>query len=127
MPDGPESLYDAMNEADLLISDVSSVLSDWLACGRPYLVTNPQRLPAEELHSRFPTTRGGAVLAPGEDVLPLVDEAVGADPMAGPREELSRYLLGPHRQDPMQDFVDEVAAFVARTPSPRSDRLEEAR
>ena len=127
VPDGPEALYDAMNEADLLISDVSSVLSDWLACGRPYLVTNPQRLPAEELHSRFPTTRGGAVLAPGEDVLPLVDVAVGADPMAGAREELSRYLLGPHRQDPMQDFVDEVAAFVARTPSPRSDRLEEAR
>lgn len=127
VPDGPEALYDAMNEADLLISDVSSVLSDWLACGRPYLVTNPQRLPAEELHSRFPTTRGGAVLAPGQDVLPLVDVAVGADPMAGAREELSRYLLGPHRQDPMQDFVDEVAAFVARTPSPRSDRLEEAR
>jgi hypothetical protein len=67
------------------------------------------------------------VLAPGDDVLPLVDAAVGADPMAGAREELSRYLLGPHRQDPMQDFVDEVAAFVARTPSPRSDRLEEAR
>ena len=118
VPDGPEALYAAMNEADLLISDVSSVLSDWLACGRPYLVTNPQRLPAEELHSRFPTTRGGAVLAPGEDVLRLVDVAVGADPMAATREELSRYLLGPHRQDPMQDFVDEVAAFVARAPLP---------
>ena len=114
VPDGPEALYDAMNEADLLISDVSSVLSDWLACGRPYLVTNPQRLPAEELHSRFPTTRAAPCWHRGRTCCPLVDVAVGTDPMAGAREELSRYLLGPHRQDPMQDFVDEVAAFVAR-------------
>ena len=78
---------------------------------------------ARDLEALAPRTRSATL----QDVLPLVDVAVGADPMAVTREGLSRYLLGPHRQDPMQDFVDEVAAFVARTPSPRIDRLEEAR
>ena len=113
--EGPEALYEAMREADVLLSDVSSVLSDWLATGRPYLVTNPQGLAVDELHARFPTTRGGAVLSAGDDVLALVDDSVARDPMADRRGQLARYLLGPRREDPVADFADEVAAFVARS------------
>jgi CDP-glycerol glycerophosphotransferase (TagB/SpsB family) len=108
------ALYDAMSEADVLLGDVSSVLSDWLVSGRPYVVTNPRRLPAEELHERFATTRGGSVLSPGGDLLAIVDEALGADALERPRYELARYLLGPVREDPLLDFVEEVAAFVDR-------------
>jgi hypothetical protein len=114
VPDDPMALYDAMSEADVLLADVSSVLSDWLVSGRPYVVTNPRRLPAEELHERFPTTRGGSVLSPGGDLLAILDEALGADALERPRHELARYLLGPVRQDPMLDFVEDVAAFVDR-------------
>ncbi|MGY1641616.1 CDP-glycerol glycerophosphotransferase family protein [Geodermatophilus sp. SYSU D00703] len=120
--DGPEALYEAMREADVLLSDVSSVLSDWLATGRPYVVANPRGLAVEELHTRFPTTRGGAVLSPEDDVLALVDEAVVRDPLAARREELARYLLGPRREDPVADFADEVAAFVARSRAAVEDR-----
>lgn len=123
VPDGPEALYEAMREADVLLSDVSSVLSDWLATGRPYVVTNPQDLTVRELHTRFPTTRGGAVLSPGDDVLALVDEALGSDPLAAGREELARYLLGPRREDPVRDFADEVAAFVERSRATAECRL----
>ena len=125
--DGPESLYDAMNQADVLLSDVSSVLSDWLASGRPFIVTNPQQLKPEELWSRFPTTRAGDVLERGAEVLSLVDVAMGADPQGPARLEMSRYLLGEHREDPMQDFVDEVTAFIARSAVRSTDQMEEAR
>jgi hypothetical protein len=115
LPDAPESLYEAMRVSDVLIADVSSVLSDWLACRRPYLVTNPQQLAAAELHERFPTTQGGAVLDPGGDVLDLLDQALGSDPLAARRLQLAHHLIGPLREDPLQDFVDEVTAAVRRS------------
>jgi CDP-glycerol glycerophosphotransferase (TagB/SpsB family) len=115
LPDAPEALYEAMREADVLISDVSSVLSDWLACRRPYVVTNPQMLATAELHERFPTTQGGAVLEPDGDVLALLDEALASDPLAARRSRLARHLIGPPREDPLQDFVDEVSAAVRRS------------
>ena len=126
VPDDPMALYDAMSEADVLIGDVSSVLSDWLVSGRPYLVTNPRLLPVEELHERFPTTRGGAVLSPGGDVMDLVDEALGADALAPRRYELARYLLGAVRDDPVRDFVEEVGAFVARAERARPQQAPAA-
>ncbi|HKG52450.1 MAG TPA: CDP-glycerol glycerophosphotransferase family protein [Actinomycetales bacterium] len=122
VPDDPMALYDAMSEADVLVADVSSVLSDWLVSSRPYVVTNPRRLPADELHERFPTTRGGAVLSPGGDVLEIVDEALGADRLEHSRYQLARYLLGDVRDDPIRDFVDEVAAFVDRADAARAAR-----
>jgi xanthosine utilization system XapX-like protein len=115
LAEAPEALYEAMRVSDVLISDVSSVLSDWLACRRPYLVTNPQRLAPTELHERFPTTQGGAVLDPEGDVLGLLDEALGSDRLAPRRSQLAHHLIGPPRQDPLQDFVDEVSAFVRRS------------
>jgi hypothetical protein len=115
LPDSPEALYAAMREADLLITDVSSVISDWLACRRPYVVTNPLSLPSAELHERFPTTRGGAVLDPDGDVLSLLDDALGPDRLAVCRAELAHFLIGAPRKDPVQDFVDEVSACVRRS------------
>jgi hypothetical protein len=112
--DEPESLYEAMREADVLLSDVSSVVSDWLATGRPYVIANPRGLTAQELHSRFPTTRGGAVLSAADDVVGLVSEAVHSDPLAVLRSQLAHHLLGPRTDDPVEDFVDEVSAFVER-------------
>lgn len=115
LPDGPGALYDAMREADVLLADVSSVLSDWLATRRPYLVTNPQQLPVAELDQRFPTTVAGAVLQPGGDVLTLLGEAAGPDALSGRRNRLAHHLIGPPREDPMGDFVGEVSAAVRRS------------
>jgi CDP-glycerol glycerophosphotransferase (TagB/SpsB family) len=123
VPDGSEALYEAMREADLLVSDVSSVLSDWLATGRPYVVANPRGLADEELHARFPTTRGGGVLSTADDILAMVDEAMTGDPLAARREELARYLLGPRQEDPVTAFADEVAAFVERSRRGQAGRV----
>ena len=110
---GPDALYDAMEEADVLLTDVSSVLSDWLATGRPYLVTNPLHLTVDAFRARFPTATAGTVVERGEDVPALVEEAVGPDAHAAERRALTDYLLGPPRPDPVADFAAEVDRFVA--------------
>lgn len=115
LPPGPDALYDAMEEADVLLTDVSSVLSDWLATGRPYLVTNPLHLPDDAFRARFPTAAAGAVVEQGGQVPALVEEAVGPDARAPQRRALAEYLLGPPREDPVADFAAEVDRFVAES------------
>ena len=39
---GPRpTVYECFNQSDMLISDISSVVSDFIATGKPYMVTNP--------------------------------------------------------------------------------------
>ena len=48
--EGPRpTLYDCFNHADLLVSDISSVVPDFVASGKPYVVTNPADEPHEQI------------------------------------------------------------------------------
>src|SRR5690606_33713044 len=49
------ALYSCFDVADLLISDVSSVISDFLASEKPYAVANTSGLPEEAFRQAFPT------------------------------------------------------------------------
>jgi CDP-Glycerol:Poly(glycerophosphate) glycerophosphotransferase len=114
VPPGPDSLYTAFNEADVLVSDISSVITDFLASRKPYIVTNKANIPAADFALTFPSS-GAAVLL-GSAVAELPDalaDAAGADVLAARRAALSTRLLG-DKSDPLASFLDEVDAFVAR-------------
>lgn len=111
---GPDSLYTAFNEADVLISDISSVITDFLASRKPYVVTNRGDLPAPVFTATFPSS-GAAVLL-GSAVAELPDalaDAAGEDRNAIRRAALATRLLG-DKADPLAAFLDEVDAFVER-------------
>ncbi|MEO5876495.1 MAG: CDP-glycerol glycerophosphotransferase family protein [Streptosporangiaceae bacterium] len=115
---GEASLIDCFNEADLMIADVSSVIADFLASGRPYAVTCLRGLDDGEFRQRYPTAAAGYLLDPACARLAGVLELVrGGDPMAGAREELSRYLLGPAEPDSMTLINDAVNVLMKRAES----------
>ncbi|MCZ9346576.1 hypothetical protein NGM37_53615, partial [Streptomyces sp. TRM76130] len=58
------ALYSCFDRTDLLISDVSSVISDFLASGKPYAVANTSGLAEEAFRVAFPTTAAATVLTP---------------------------------------------------------------
>ncbi|KOU64998.1 membrane protein [Streptomyces sp. MMG1533] len=92
------TLYACFNRADLLISDVSSVVSDFLASGKPYAVANTSGLPEEVFREGFPTVRAATVLAPDAGGVAGLLEAVRhpeKDELVEGRAELKRRLLGP--------------------------------
>ncbi len=92
------ALYACFNRADLLVSDVSSVVSDFLASGKPYAVANTSGLPEETFRETFPTVRAATVLAPDAGGVPGLLAAVRhpeKDELAEARAELKRHLLGP--------------------------------
>jgi CDP-glycerol glycerophosphotransferase (TagB/SpsB family) len=105
----PDSLYNAFNEADVLVADISSVVADFLASRKPYLVTNPRDTAVADYHRDFPSTAGGAVIARDcADLAAALADAVGPDVNRARREELATYFLGDPVADPVEHFADEV-------------------
>ena len=112
---GVTGLYEAFNEADMLVTDVSSVVTDFLASRKPYVMTNPQGLSAEDYRREFPSSGGAALWAPDLANLEAdVADARGADVRRADRERVASYLLGQDDGDPGQRFAAAVAELVGR-------------
>lgn len=108
-------LFDAFNEADALVSDISSVVSDFLRSGKPYFVSNPSGMPDDEFRDRNPSVRAAYLVRP--DLAGLregVAAARGEDPLRARRDEVRTYLIGDPSQDSMSLFRDAVDALAAK-------------
>lgn len=112
------TLFDCFNAADLLITDVSSLISDWLASGKPFVVSNPKAMSDEEFRERFPSSRAAYLLHPGCEELPdILDAVIGDDPMSSVREAEKLYLLGPDdppAQERWNAAVEDLIAIAER-------------
>ncbi|WP_442933781.1 CDP-glycerol glycerophosphotransferase family protein [Micromonospora sp. CPCC 205556] len=105
------ALFDCFNQTDLLISDVSSVVSDFVQSQRPYVVANPGGLSEDEFRRDYPTSRAAYLLSRdcGELEKIVAVTRAGDDPMTEARRELKTYLLGPAEANPMDRFREEIA------------------
>ncbi|HEY9438602.1 MAG TPA: hypothetical protein VIS29_08105, partial [Streptomyces sp.] len=115
---GPQpTLYDCFNEADAMVSDISSVVSDFIASGKPYAVTDSAALGAEEFKRQNTAVRAAVILSnSAEEITALLDAVAdsAADPLAAARRELKGYLLGPDEPTSMEQFNAAVRALAAR-------------
>ncbi|MER5938771.1 hypothetical protein ABT121_15780 [Streptomyces sp. NPDC001928] len=112
--DARPTLYSCFNQADLLISDVSSVISDFLASGKPYAVANTSGLAEDVFRKAFPTVRAATVLTPDAAGVPDLLETVRhpeKDELAKARAELKRHLLGPDEPASQERFNAAVQAL----------------
>ncbi|MEU1933637.1 hypothetical protein ACH49O_02450 [Streptomyces coeruleorubidus] len=118
--DARPALYSCFNVADLLISDVSSVISDFLASEKPYAVANTSGLPEEAFRTAFPTVAAATVLTPDAAGMPDLLETVRhpeKDDLAQARAALKLRLLGPADPPSQERFNAAVRALCeeART------------
>lgn len=110
------SLTEALSSADVLVTDVSSVASDYLATRRPLVVTDPQRLGPERFAASYPSLTAAYLLdADLTDVADVFAAALGADPLAAARRATELRVLGDHPDGPQQTFNREVARLAARS------------
>src|SRR5690606_11017816 len=100
------SIVDCFNRADVLISDVSSVVSDFLFSEKPFAITDmvDER---EQFVETFPLAHAAYVLRRDlsnlDDVL---DQLLKTDPLEQTRKEARAYYLGDF---PVENYVD---AFI---------------
>lgn len=110
-------LYACFNRADVLITDISSVVADFIGSGKPYIVTNGADLPEEEFRRQNPSASAAYLVGRGCASLPKILTAVladGEDPMTERRSELKHHLLGPDSPDAMTRFTEAVNALAAK-------------
>ncbi|MFE7658493.1 hypothetical protein ACFU6M_37440 [Streptomyces bottropensis] len=111
------AIFACFNVSDLLISDVSSVVSDWLSSEKPYAVANTSGLPEAAFRAAFPTVSAGVVLTPGaEGVAALLDAVRNPekDGFAKARADLKGQLLGPSDPPSLVRFDSAVKALCAK-------------
>lgn len=110
-------LYDCFNVSDAMVSDISSVVSDFIASGKPYAVTDSAELGVEEFKRQNTAVRAAVILSNSAKELGGLLDAVrdpSADPLAGDRTELKRYLLGPDEPTSIEQFNGAVADLARK-------------
>lgn len=108
-------LYAAFNEADMLVTDISSVANDFLYSAKPLIVTNPSGRDDAAFVQEFPLTEAAYRL--GRDCADLEDivrSAVDRDPLREARLRMRTHLLGKAEGDPVERFLDEVDQMIQR-------------
>lgn len=101
------NVYDCFNEADALVSDISSVVSDFIASGKPYAVVDSAGVGEKAFKAANTAVRAAFILDPAADGLGELLAAVRdpeADPLAADRTELKTYLLGPDEPSSQERF-----------------------
>jgi hypothetical protein len=121
------ALYACFNRADLLISDVSSVISDFLVSEKPCAVANTSGLAEDVFRKAFPTVRAATVLTPDAAGVPELLAAVrdpARDRLAEARAELKRHLLGPAEPSSQTRFNEAVRALCSAAREHRARMAE---
>ncbi|UZJ31396.1 hypothetical protein [Streptomyces endophytica] len=91
-------IFSCFNQADVLVSDVSSVVSDYLTSEKPYAVANTSGMTEDDFRANFPTVRAATILTPdAAGVAGLLDAVRDRekDTLVAARAELKEHLLGP--------------------------------
>jgi hypothetical protein len=110
-------LYDCFNVSDAMVSDISSVVSDFIATGKPYAITDSARLGETEFKRQNTAARAALILDNkasriGELLTAVTDPA--QDPLTLARKDLKEYLLGPDEPTSLVRFNAAVQDLAAR-------------
>jgi len=100
-------LYACFNESDALVSDISSVVSDFIASGKPYAITDAAGVGTDEFRRRNTAARAALVLEPDDSgiaELLAVLHGDAPDALSEDRRQLKDYLLGPDEPSSMERF-----------------------
>jgi hypothetical protein len=92
--DGRQSIYKRMEDSDLLITDISSTIPDYLYTLKPMVLTNPAGMTHEAMHAIYPSSRATYILDRPAEAAELVSAINREDTMLAQRRQISDFILG---------------------------------
>lgn len=113
-----DPISDSFNLSDALVTDVSSVASDYLHSGKPFAVADLGATGAGQPvdPTAYPVLQAAYVLDMAGDMSDQLRTMLDEDPLAATRSELRTYYLGDH-PDEVGAFVDAAADAIHGTSS----------
>jgi hypothetical protein len=119
------SLYECFNQADVLVGDISSVVTEFLASEKPYLMANLHDLPDEQFRTEFASAAGAYLLRPdGAGVEAALAAIRAGDPLRADRVRTRRHLLGDGEPGDIRPFEQAIDAAAAAAAALWPDRAE---
>jgi hypothetical protein len=126
---GPEAsltLYECFDAADVLISDISSVVTDFLYTERPLVTSNPRELDLPTFFKTFPTQRASYILEKDlSNLAATLSNVLTEDSLKADRVAMKKYVLGDLPHGPLAAFVAEgdriTAEAIAHAASIRNE------
>ena len=106
------SLFDCVNAADALVSDISGVASDWLYSAKPFALTNVRGADRTAFEAEFPLARAAYVVDQDASNLDeILAELLTTDSLADARLDYRTYYLGDF---PAETYADEFVQTARR-------------
>ncbi|KAB1911556.1 CDP-glycerol glycerophosphotransferase family protein [Micromonospora sp. AMSO31t] len=110
------TVADCFNASDAMVSDVSSVVADYLYSEKPFVMVAVS-VPGARFPEAFPLARAAYVIdAHGgrlQGLDAVLDDFLGSDPLAAARRDLKKYYLGDIPADRYaQRFLDEASRYL---------------
>lgn len=96
--------FDLYNQADIMVTDISSVLIDFLYSEKPILVVEPAKFDQAQADN-FPSLKASYVVgADLENLTEMFDAAMGPDPLGQLRQEIKAQAFGDVGRAPGEAF-----------------------
>jgi hypothetical protein len=100
---------------DVLIADVSAVVTDFLYTERPIIVCDINGVGEAEFRELYPSLASAYVLKPDlSNIAEVMDLALGDDPLAPARKAAKTYLLGDLPDGPQAAFNAAMSALIEK-------------
>lgn len=131
--DSDVSLFSCFEYSDALITDVSSVVSDFVALDRPYAVCDSDGIGEDDFVEEYPSAGGGIIIGPdnaGLGELVAVVSGTEQDRKTNERSELRTYLIGEGELRGTELFKNSITDLIRRANlriDHRNARAEHAR
>lgn len=110
--DSREPIFDYMNLSDLMITDISSVLNDYLFTWKPMILTNPRAQSISTLHKDYPSTPATYVMDDPVMIGKLLMDINQNDVLLDVRKDICRQSLGDIPEGSMVKFNRVVVESV---------------
>lgn len=110
--DAMESIYSCMNRSDALITDISSVLNEYLVTRKPIVLCVTDRLKRADLETEFPSSKAAYQLEEPDKITELMSSISNGDPMAAQRELVRKDSLGDFPEGALARFKSVVSASL---------------
>jgi len=122
------NIHDLMNESDLMISDISSVLNDYLYTMKPIVLMNVKGHSTEDLAENFPSCSVAYAYGPEDDIAAMLRSIAENDTKLAERQAMCDFSLGSFTDGSLATFDRVVAASVATasssSPSASNERMD---
>lgn len=109
-----KNIHYYMNKADLLLTDISSVLNDYLYTLKPIILAGVGRVPEDELLSQYPSSRAAYLLG-DRDIDGLLQELGNKDHLKTVRDEVCRDSLGSFKEGSLAQFDNVILSSLVKS------------